>query len=198
MSPRPKTVEDAEILEACQRVMQRVGPARFTLAEVAREAGLSPATLVQRFGSKRKLLQAFSSSAAGHGEFLLAHLKSRFKSPLQVVREFLLCFADMAATPKEMANHLAWLQLDLTDPVMLRSFRAMSRENLEILEKLLAEAVDEGELRPNNSASLARVLMAATTGSLLAWATFREGTARAWLQRDLDTVLDPHTIRQTN
>ncbi len=198
MSPRPRTVEDGEILEACQRVMQRVGPARFTLALVAKEAGLSPATLVQRFGSKRKLLQAFSTSATGQGEHFLAHLRTRFQSPLQMVREFLLCFADMAATPKEMANHLAWLQLDLTDPVMLRSFREMSQENLGILEKLLEESAERGELVPNDSASLARVLMATTTGSLLAWATFREGGAREWLQRDLNIVLGPYLVHKTN
>lgn len=195
MSPRPRTVQDAEILEACQRVMQKVGPTRFTLALVAREAGFSPAALVQRFGSKRKLLQAFSSSATGHSESLLAHLRTRFESPLQLLREFLLCFAAMAATPREMANHLAWLQLDLTDPVMLRSFREMSLENLAILERLLREAVAAGELGPNDSPALARTLSAVTTGSLLAWATFREGGAREWLERDLNVVLGPHARR---
>ncbi len=35
------------------------GPSRFTLADVADAVGLSPATLVQRFGSKRGLLLAF-------------------------------------------------------------------------------------------------------------------------------------------
>jgi hypothetical protein len=29
-------------------------------------------------------------------------------------------------------------------------------------------------------------------GGLLAWATFREGTARAWLERDIDLVLAPY------
>ncbi|MCA1563440.1 MAG: TetR/AcrR family transcriptional regulator, partial [Acidobacteria bacterium] len=41
---------------AAIQVMARLGPVRLTLADVAREIGLSPATLVQRFGSKRGLL----------------------------------------------------------------------------------------------------------------------------------------------
>jgi AcrR family transcriptional regulator len=52
MSPRPRTASDEEILAATHRVISSVGP-RFTLADVAREIGLAPATLIQRFGSKK-------------------------------------------------------------------------------------------------------------------------------------------------
>lgn len=172
--------------------MQRAGPSRFTLALVAKEAGLSPATLVQRFGSKRKLLQALAASGTGFGHHFVAQLRTQYRSPLQVAREFLLCFAEMAATPREMANHLAWLQMDLTDPVMHRNLLDLSQDNLTILTGLLDEAVAAGELVPDDSAALARVLSALTTGGLLAWATFRKGTARAWLEQDLDLVLRPY------
>ena len=63
MSPRPRTVPDEHILGAAQRTMSRLGPARWTLAEVAKDAGLSPATLVQRFGSKRGLMLALWAAA---------------------------------------------------------------------------------------------------------------------------------------
>ena len=58
MSPRPKATTDQAILDATHRAVTRIGPMRLTLAHVAREAGVSPATLVQRFGSKRALLLA--------------------------------------------------------------------------------------------------------------------------------------------
>jgi AcrR family transcriptional regulator len=193
VSPRPRTVDDAQILEACQRVMQRVGPARFTLALVAGEAGLSPATLLQRFGSKRKLIRALAGSARGHGQALVADLQARFRSPLTVAREFLLCWAQMATTPRQMANHLAYLQMDLTDPVLHRNLVELSRENLDSLTRLLEEASRAGELVPHDSAALSRALNAAVTGGLLAWATFREGTAREWLEADLDVLLAPYT-----
>ena len=41
MSPRPRTVPDEQILLAAQRAMSRLGPDQLTLAEVAKEAGLS-------------------------------------------------------------------------------------------------------------------------------------------------------------
>ena len=172
--------------------MQRAGPSRFTLALVAREAGVSPAMLVQRFGSKRQLLHAVAASGTGFGHHFVAQLRTQYRSPLRVAREFLLCFAEMAATPAEMANHLAWLQMDLTDPVMHRNLLDLSEDNLTILTGLLEEAVPARELVPNDSAALARVLSALTTGGLFAWATFRRGTARAWLEQDLDVVLRPY------
>src|SRR6266705_415794 len=58
MSPRPRETSDEEILAAAARVMQRRSPAELTLADVAREAGVVPATLIQRFGTKRGLLRS--------------------------------------------------------------------------------------------------------------------------------------------
>ncbi|MFC7728173.1 TetR/AcrR family transcriptional regulator [Actinomadura keratinilytica] len=63
---RPRTTSDEAILQATGRALLRHGPGRLTLGGVAAEAGLSPATLVQRFGSKRGLLLAFARRAAEH------------------------------------------------------------------------------------------------------------------------------------
>ena len=57
MAGRPRTHSDDALLDATFRAVGAVGPARLTLADVAREAGVAPATLVQRFGSKRALLR---------------------------------------------------------------------------------------------------------------------------------------------
>src|SRR4029453_18072761 len=59
--PRPKTVADDAVLDAAMRVIDRGGPSELTLAAVAREVGLAPATLLQRFQSKRGLLLAITS-----------------------------------------------------------------------------------------------------------------------------------------
>lgn len=53
--PRPKLVSDDDVLEATRRVMLREGPDRFTLADVAKEVGLSRAALIQRFDNKAGL-----------------------------------------------------------------------------------------------------------------------------------------------
>ena len=56
--PRPRTIDDDAVLDAADRIVERGGPAAVTFASVAAEVGLAPATLVQRFGTKRGLLLA--------------------------------------------------------------------------------------------------------------------------------------------
>ena len=55
---RPKTKTDQEVLEAVAAVISRRGPVAFTLRQVARDVGLSPATLLQRFRTKRGMILA--------------------------------------------------------------------------------------------------------------------------------------------
>jgi AcrR family transcriptional regulator len=55
---RPKTVSDEAILDAAAAAAGRVGPANLTFGLVAKAVGLSPATLVQRYGTRDRLLQA--------------------------------------------------------------------------------------------------------------------------------------------
>jgi len=55
---RRKTQTNEAVLDAALRAVERIGPVRMTLADVAAESGLAPATLLQRFGSKAGLLAA--------------------------------------------------------------------------------------------------------------------------------------------
>ena len=56
--PRAKSVSDEAVLDAALRVMNLHGPQALTFAAVGKEAGLSPATLVQRHGTRENLLRA--------------------------------------------------------------------------------------------------------------------------------------------
>src|SRR5258707_1256462 len=107
MSPRPRTVSDADLLAATHRTVSRIGPSRLTLADVAAEAGVSPATLMQRFGSKRNLLLSLVRQGSGGTGTEMAALRAAHPSPLAALRAFAQCMAGMAPTPEELANHLA-------------------------------------------------------------------------------------------
>jgi AcrR family transcriptional regulator len=192
MSPRPRTVSDEEILAATARAIGRVGPLRLTLAHVAREVGLSPATLIQRFGSKRALLLAFARQGGGDDQAFMDGLRAEGRTALETARAFLLCFAGLAPSPKEMANNLAFLQIDLTDAAFHRITSRLFRSQHQALAGLLAEAQVEGELGPVDARALARVLLAVVNGSLLTWAVYRDGPAAAWLARDVDLALEPY------
>jgi AcrR family transcriptional regulator len=192
MSPRPRATSDAAILSATHRAVTRVGPMRLTLADVAREAGVSPATLVQRFGSKRQLLLALVAAGSGEIEAEWASILALAeKSPLEALYAYAECMAALAPTPDVLANHLSFLQMDLVDPEFQRLALAHARETLGFLRKTLDHAVAKGELTPCDTTRLARAVQATVGGSLVQWAIDREGKLRKRLREDLETLLRP-------
>src|SRR4029077_11670164 len=87
MSPRPRQTSDEAILMATTRVMQRRSPVDLTLVDVAKEAGVVPATLIQRFGTKRGLLLAACRTAPGGIPEQFAAARAKYGSPLKTLIE---------------------------------------------------------------------------------------------------------------
>jgi AcrR family transcriptional regulator len=195
MSPRPRTVTDEQIIEAVIAVIGRVGPAKLTLAEVGKHIGLSAATLVQRYGSKRGLLLAVAASAVDSVDACFDMVRAAHRSPLTAVIAAATDITRYLDTPEEVANHLAFLQMDLSDPDFHRLMLTNSTKMLDGYARLLREAVDAGELVECDTRRLARAITAVCGGSLISWAAFRQGTAVAWVRTDVDTVLEPYRTR---
>jgi AcrR family transcriptional regulator len=199
MSPRPRKVTNTEIFEAVRSVMTKVGPRDLTLAAIAKEAGVTPAVLVQRFGSKRALLLALSDEyARGAERDYIGGLLKEHNSPLAALRAYARCFAEMAASPASVARNLAYLQLDLTDEEFRRNLVRQARANDAGLRTLIKAALDAGELKvPGKLAALARTINAVLTGSMITWAFYRDGTAAEWMLADLQAVLAPYLPKQS-
>jgi AcrR family transcriptional regulator len=192
MSPRPRETTDDAILAATHRAISRFGPARLTLAHVAAEVGVAPATLVQRFGSKRGLLLALARQGAASAGQEYTAIRAAHPSPLAALFAVADCMAGMAPTPEALANHLAFLHIDLTDPDFHQLALAHARVARAELRAMLDDAVKAGELAPCDTGRLARVVQVLLGGGLLTWAIDREGTAAQWLCEDLETLLAPY------
>lgn len=127
MAPRPRTVDDGQILEAAGRIIAQRGPGRFTLADVGAEIGLSAAALVRRFGSKRGLMLALARAASESVDACFATVRQAHASPIEALLAAATDMTRYIRGPEEMANHLAFLQTDLSDPdfyaVMLQNAR---------------------------------------------------------------------------
>lgn len=192
MSPRPRETSDEKILAATARVMQRRGPTQLTLADVAKEAGVVPATLIQRFGTKRGLLLTLCGTAPASVPQQFAAARARHKSPLKALIELYADCTSFAPTPEAMGNGLAWLQNDLADPdfhaITLAQFRAIRDET----KKMLDEAVAAGELRKCDTGELARLIQHLNGGAMLAWAVYRQGSVSSWVQCELEALLKPY------
>ena len=196
MSPRPRQTSDAEILAAAGRAMKSRSPVELTLADVAKEAGVVPATIIQRFGTKRELLlancKAWTADVAGQ----FAAARAKYGSPLKTLIELLVESSGFAATPESMANFLAYLQIDLSDPefraVLLTQFVTTRDET----KKLLDDAVAAGELMPCDTAQLARLVQEINGGAMLDWAVYRKGPLATWIRRSLESLLAPYRRRR--
>src|SRR5260370_37915291 len=81
MSPRPRQISDEAILMVTMRVMQPRSPVDLTLADVAKEAGVVPATLIQRFGTKRSLLLVACRTAPGGVPEQFGSARATYGSP---------------------------------------------------------------------------------------------------------------------
>lgn len=197
MSPRPRKVSDDQVFEALHRLMLRVKPDAITLAAVGEEAGLTAGALVQRFGSKVELLRAFNARFAEGSGDLFGQLRARGGTPLGALEAYADFVASMAVSRETLAHHLAYLQQDLSDPETFAHLRVHTRAARRALETWLREAVAEGALRPGTDpAALARLVQAVLTGSMMQRVFFREGSAPAFVRRDLALALGPHRLER--
>jgi AcrR family transcriptional regulator len=192
MPGRRQKVTDEGVFAAAQRAMSRRGPHELTLADIAREAGVTPGRLVQRFGSKRALLAALSERFAGSASAVFAGLRAAHRVPLATLRAYAACMADLAPTPDALLRNLAYLQGDLADDVLRGHLVENARATRREIEALLEAAIERGELqRSVDAGALARTVETVIGGSLMSWATYREGKAVDWIGRDLEAVLAP-------
>lgn len=191
MSPRPRATSDEDLLKAVHAVVTRLGP-NLTLADVAKEAGVSAATLVQRFGSKRGLLLAFAALAETGTDEEFAAIRQQHPDPIDALRAVVRCYSLMAPTPEAVSNGLAFLQVDLSDPDFHRYALAQARATLVEIKSILDDAVRAGRLVRCDTKDLAFALHAIIGGAMLSWGILRDGTSEATMLRAADTLIRPY------
>lgn len=197
MAGRPRGVEDAVILHAAAEVMGRLGPSGLTLAAVAREVGLVPGTLVQRFGSKRGLILALADRSVRDTDALPDRIRGEQESALGALAA-LLAEWSAPVSPETFANHLAFLCMDLTDPELHERALAVHEAQRRAVGTLLAQAVSTGELRATTDVgALTATVQAVTSGTGLSWALDRQGALVQRVRHGLDAVLAPHIATDT-
>jgi AcrR family transcriptional regulator len=186
-------MDDSAILDAAARVMSRTGPAGLTLALIAAEVGLVPATLVQRFGSKRGLLLALSARTVADVNADAARVRARHHSPLAALDALVAGLWPAELTPQEYANHLAFLCADLADAEARAHALAAHKAQDRVTAALLAEAVARGELCVAvDVTALTATVQAAVTGAGLLWSLDHRGALSERRREVLHSVLAPY------
>jgi AcrR family transcriptional regulator len=193
VSPRPRKVTDDEVYGAAYRAMSRLGPNELTLAEIAKEAGVTAGALVQRFGSKHALQVALAEGLAASAGEMIRGLRQKHESPLDALNEYADCMAQMADSPQALARNLAYLTQDVSDPDLRQHLLTQSRATRAALRELLDEAVARRELRRDtDTKSLARMVESMIGGALFTWAAHQEGSAKRYVREHVHAVLASH------
>lgn len=185
--PRCRTIPDPDILDAAARIMGQVGSAKLTLALVGKEVGLSPATLLQRFGSKRGLLLGLVAASARRERARFRALREETRSPLEALQRMLM---------EMTAHYLPVLPADLTDRELHRQVLARSTQHLQEIARLLDEAVQAGEIVPTDTGRLAQALYATWNGAILQGMLHRGGTLDSWVKASLEVLLVPYLSQE--
>jgi AcrR family transcriptional regulator len=190
--PRPRTVSDDAIIDATLRAIDRHGPARMTLADVADDARLSPAAIVARFGSKHGLLLAVSRRATEKIDDDFADALSHTPSPLRALLDVLVATVKEIESPETLGNHVAFLQLDLVDPELRTQARAHARALQRNIVGVLDAAVRSDEIIATDTRRLARCVYTTFNGALISWALGGRGKLGPWVRHEIEFALAPY------
>jgi AcrR family transcriptional regulator len=163
---RKKTISDEAVLDAALGVMIAKGPNDFTLADVAAAAGIAPATLLQRFGDKRRLAVAAFARDNQTFEAMLAALPPA-TGAAAVIAVFRLLTPDTVDVDL-FADQLLWLRQDMRDP----DFNRLARDRFAKLRAAVAARLPPLPMTPEMAA---RLIEAQWQGALNQWGISREG-----------------------
>lgn len=187
--PRPRSVPDEDILAAAAKAVGEVGPSHLTLAELGSRVGLSPATLVQRFGSKRGLLLALATHDADAVPRRIRTAADE-DDPIDALVEVMTGFASSVGSASDFANHLSFLLMDLSDPDFQQISRRHATSVQQAIEEVLATAVARGGVTLRLPADeVARLVYAMYNGALVTWGMRPRGAASSTVAAALTALV---------
>ncbi len=181
--PRVKTIADKVVLDRALTLLVEVGFHRFTLPQVGQAVGLSPSTLIQRFGSKRGLLDRVLARATERLKAETQSLPNTGNPRLDLIG-WLVNAAQAFRTRELVAGNLLLLIEDLNDEY---------RRSLAILHiETLRGGVQEYLVRLGSSSLELHVEMleAHWHGLVLQWAIRGDGDLETWMTVRLSRLLD--------
>jgi AcrR family transcriptional regulator len=190
MTPRPDVSKERknQILDAAMDTFSKVGFHKARMSDIAESSGLSKGSLYWYFESKNDLINNLFARVFEPEikDFKILLADSR------PVRDRLMAYAERVAD--DMIKLLKWTPL-LYDFIALAfrqefikiSIRKYYKQNMEILEELIQQGIDSGELKANSSREAAIAI-----GALL------EGTAILWIYDPEEIDIKTHILSNMN
>lgn len=177
--PRPRSVPDESLLDAALGLMAADGPERLTFAALAGATGLSPATLVQRFGSRDGMVEAALLRAWDRLDAETAAADAESPETPSGAVALLVRLTGEHADPETHAAGLLLLREDFRRPVLRARGAAWGEALALALGRRIAPGASDALLR-------GRLLASQWQGALLWWGFAQDRPAAEAVRDELE------------
>lgn len=179
---RRKTIPDEEVLDTLLPTLMETGPAGLTFARAAKASGLSPATLVQRYGDSARLLQTVLRRAWDRLDAETDAADAEAAATPEGAVDLLMRLMPTEIAERNATDGLLLLREDIRDPVLRARGAAWGRRLALALGRRLSADPDKAELLAWQMASIWQ-------GAHIWWAFTREEPADRAIRRVLEDWL---------
>ncbi|RMH12406.1 MAG: hypothetical protein D6701_13550, partial [Gemmatimonadetes bacterium] len=156
--------------------------------------------LLRRFGSKERLLRAFTRREVLRTEAVFCAAPARARRPLAELEATLRDLGRRLGEADALAAYLAFLHTEMRDPEGRALLAGAWRTCVEAFRRWIAAAQAAGELdvAPGLEVALAERARVALDGALMGWTLVRRGRLEDWLVAQVLAVLEPHVPAGTS
>ena len=141
---RPKTIPDEQVLDTLFEALMESGPDGLTFARAAAACGLSPATLVQRYGAREALVQAILLRAWDRLDAETEAADAEEERTPEGAINLLLRLMPPETAERDASNGLLLLREDIRNPVLRRRGAAWGHRLAEALGRRLSKDPAQG------------------------------------------------------
>lgn len=189
---RNKQKTDEIILRQILDVIKNIGATKFRLEDLSQKTGLAPATLLQRFGSKKNILYralALANQQLKHG---LANRDIKYRSYVNEIIDIYLELAAPFITPKSVAHGLDILKLDIIE----KKLRAHAKKYFSIRRDKMISLIKSAQSKQEviskiDVKELVWNLESIWQGAIVLWALHGHGQLRTFLRKRITIYLQP-------
>lgn len=175
---RHKTISDDDLLDRLMPPLMAHGPDALTLSLAASAAGLSAATLVQRFGTREGMIQSIMLRAWDRLDEATTQADARAGDGVSGALALLRDLMPTDSAEADMTDGLLLLREDFRNPVL----RVRGKDWGARLAAALGRRLDP---LPENADRLGWQMLQVWQGALIWWAFTRRGTAADYVQAAL-------------
>ncbi|MDH6144858.1 MULTISPECIES: TetR/AcrR family transcriptional regulator [Kitasatospora] len=190
-------IPEERILDAAYQLLLTIGMQRMTMADIARQAGVSRATLYRRWGGVREVIGALTTRE--WSALTLAAMPADGPPPgrapgrAQLVDGVVRLVRLIRVHP--LLRRIVELDPDFLTPYLLTRRGSNTNHQLEMLETALRLAIAEGSVRAGDPALLARAVLLTAwsftlTGPVLTGEPDGSGPESDRLDEELRLLLD--------